>query len=83
MNDKELAEAFLEFRNKIKWLEAENLALRERVIVAEQHESIAWQAGWDNCFRLRRDPDKRFTYAEWKRSQDILDYSSMKEMEGK
>jgi len=65
-----------ELNRFIDWLRAENAHLKERIIKAEQHESIAFQAGWDNCHRLRRDRDKRFTYAEWKRGQDKLDYSN-------
>lgn len=73
--DREITQAFLDFRTQIKWLEAENLMLRERVIKEEGYEARAWQAGWDNCSKARRDRDKCFNYMEWKKRQQILEYS--------
>lgn len=64
-----------ELQKHIDWLKAENAHLTKRIIDAEIEQSIVWQAGWDNCSRKRRDPDKRFTYAEWKQGRYKLDYS--------
>lgn len=78
LSDREVLKAFMDFRIQIKWLEAENLMLRERVIKEEGYESKAWQAGWDNCSKKRRDRDKCFNYQEWKKRQHILEYSRRK-----